>query len=78
MIYDVESLEHYRNSLLNLEIESYIGRNVKKITLEKYKNMYVSMKETRVSKKLGKSCDVYNDIFKPIFHSANLHYSEPA
>lgn len=39
--------------------------------------MYVSAGQTVISKKSNSTADIYNQIFRPLLHEANLLYSDP-
>lgn len=39
--------------------------------------MYVPAGQTVINKKLFSTADIYNQIFRPILHEANLLYSDP-
>jgi hypothetical protein len=56
---------------------TYLAKRVKKTSLEKYKDMYVSIGETWINNNHKTRADIYNKIFRPVLHSANLLYSDP-
>lgn len=72
LTFEGESFSHYRDHLLNLEVDTYMANYVPKNSIEKYKDMYISLNNYEDSNTYESLNEVYDCIFSPIMDEFDL------